>query len=72
MRLIIALIVFQCGGHAHRAPATNDERGNERDDQLGQLCAEIEGYTLNTHVDILRASIARHQLRSTFLLIFSK
>ena len=47
----------------HDAPTTNDERSDERDDRLGQLCAEIEGYTLNTHVDILRASIARHQLR---------
>ena len=45
----------------HDAPTTNDERGDERDDRLGQLCAETEGYTLNTHVDILRASIARHQ-----------
>ena len=45
----------------HDKHAAQDEQ-DEFDSQLGQLSAEIEGYTLNTHVDILRASIRRNNL----------
>ena len=49
--------------HDDRDGATTAPPQDEHDDpQLGQLCAEIEGYTVNTHVDILRAAIRRHQL----------
>ena len=35
---------------------------DEAGERLGNLVAEIESYTVNTHVDILRASISRNNL----------